>query len=127
MSAKQTGMLIATLFLAREIAHREHLKQTGAGSDARHRALGSFYEAIIPLADHLAEVYQGRYGVLLDIPLVSHDGAEMSALETIQAQCDWIREMRYEAIARTETPLQNIIDEIEALYCSTIYKLKFLA
>ena len=34
---------------------------------------------------------------------------------------------RYKVCEKTDTPLQNIIDEIVGLYLSTLYKLKFLA
>lgn len=120
------GMLIATLFLARDLAHREHLKATGPGSYAAHVALGEFYSGIVDLADTLTETYQGRFERLVDIPLLAND-ADGSILDTLRAQREWIREARYDAIPKEESPLQNIIDEVEALYCSTIYKLKFLA
>lgn len=118
--------LIATLFLARDLAHREHLNVTGPGSYAAHSALGGFYEAVVDLADTLTETYQGRFERLLDIPLLAHDG-KTNMLDTLRAQREWIREARYEAVPKEETPLHNIIDEIESLYCSTIYKIKFLA
>jgi hypothetical protein len=38
-----------------------------------------------------------------------------------------IEDMRYEVVSKTDTPIQNIIDEIVGLYLSTLYKLKFLA
>lgn len=34
---------------------------------------------------------------------------------------------RYEVCDKSDTPMQNIIDEIVGLYLSTLYKLKFLA
>ena len=37
------GRLVGTLFLAREYAHRAHLRVTGPGSYAKHVALGDFY------------------------------------------------------------------------------------
>ena len=120
------GMLIATLFLARDLAHREHLKTTGPGSFAAHLALGEFYPAVVELADRLTETYQGRFERLIDIPLLAND-ADGSILDTLRAQREWIREARDDAVPKAETPLHNIIDEIEALYCSTIFKLKFLA
>ena len=49
--------LIALLFLAREIAHREHLKTR---SFAAHMALNEFYTGIIENADAIAEAYQGQ-------------------------------------------------------------------
>lgn len=126
MSDEKTALIIATLFLARDTAHREHLKVTGPGSYAKHKALESFYEGIVGLADSLAEAYQGRFETLLDIPLVSAD-EDMPILNMLRSQREWIRETRYEAVSKDETPLHNIIDEIESLYFSTIYKLRFLA
>jgi hypothetical protein len=38
-----------------------------------------------------------------------------------------IEEDRFKAVDKECTPLQNIIDEILALFYSTLYKLKFLA
>ena len=126
MAAKQVGTLIATLFLARDLAHREHLKTTGPGSFARHSALGSFYENIIDLADSLTEAWQGRYEELLAIPLLAHE-SDMPMIDMLRAQLDWIHDNRYEAIQREQTALHNMVDEIEALYMSTLYKLRFLS
>lgn len=123
---KEAGMLIAALFLARDIAHREHLKVEGPGSYARHIALGDFYEGIVDLADELCETYQGCFDCILEIPLAAHEG-NPDILETLTGQRDWIRQARYEAIPREETPLQNVIDEVELLYFRTIYKLSRLA
>jgi hypothetical protein len=35
--------------------------------------------------------------------------------------------MRYKVVDKSDSPLQNIIDEIVGLYLSTLYKLKYLA
>jgi hypothetical protein len=120
------GEFIAVLFLARDIAHREHLKVSGPGSYARHMALGAFYEGIVDLADSLAEAYQGRHGIIKTIPLLENEfpGAIVSS---IQKQLDWIEANRYKAVSKDDTALQNIIDEIVALYLKTLYKLKNLA
>ncbi len=55
------GRLIALLFFARDVTHREHLKTT---SYAQHVALNEFYEAIVGNADSIAEAYQGRNGIM---------------------------------------------------------------
>ena len=65
-----TNKIVAVLFLARDLAHREHLTTT---SYAQHIALGDFYPAVIDLADRLAEACQGRHGLMQDIPLLSND------------------------------------------------------
>lgn len=119
------GQFIAVLFLARDLAHRAHLRTTGPGSFARHDALGDFYEGIIDLADSLAEAYQGCELVLIDIPLLDNEfPGEIK--ESLQAQLKWIKANRYKAVEKDETHLQNIIDEIVALYDRTIFKLHFL-
>ena len=48
-------------------------------------------------------------------------------VEFLQAQVDEIETARYKVCEKTETALQNIIDEIVGLYLSTLYKLRFLA
>lgn len=123
MAAEQIGMIIGTLFLARDVTHKEHLKTK---SYAQHMALGGFYGAIIDLADSLAESYQGRFGKLIDIPLMAHKETG-NVQEFLASQLEWIHGTRYQAVPKDESAIQNIIDEIEALYMATIYKLKFLS
>lgn len=116
---------IAVLFLARDIAHREHLRVTGRGSYAKHQALGAFYESIIELADSLAEAYQGRNGIIKDIPLLENEFPG-EIVTSIKNQLKWLEANRYKAVTKDETALQNIIDEIVSLYLSTLYKLQNL-
>ncbi len=115
--------MVGVLFLARELTHREHLKTT---SYSQHKALEEFYTGIVELADKFTETWQGRNRALLTIPLTSNKG-ELNILDLLEAQCDWIGENRYKAVPEKDTALHNIIDEIEGLYCQTIYKLTFLA
>lgn len=120
------AQFIAVLFLARDIAHREHLRVSGAGSFAKHMALGSFYEEVIELADSLAEAYQGRHGIIKNMPLLDNE-FDGEIVSSIQKQLKWIESNRFKAVDKDDTALQNIIDEIVALYLSTLYKLKNLA
>ena len=48
-------------------------------------------------------------------------------VEFLEDQLDQIEKARYEICDREETALQNLIDEIVALYLSTLYKLRFLS
>lgn len=114
---------IGELFLARDVTHSVHLNTR---SYSKHKALGHFYEDIVELADDFAEAYQGRHGLIGPITLKSarKDGSVVPFLEDSLA---YIEENRYKVCEKTDTPLQNIIDEIVALYLSTLYKLKFLA
>lgn len=114
---------IGTLFLARDVAHSVHLNTR---SFAKHKALKGFYEGVVDLADTLAEAYQGRHGLIGPISLMSAKKTN-NILEFLEGQLADIEEMRYKVVDKSDTALQNIMDEIVALYLSTIYKLKFLA
>lgn len=116
---------VAVLFLARDLAHREHLRVTGEGSYAKHVALSAFYEGVIELADKFAEQYQGEYEELLDIPLLDNN-VDSDILDVLRQHKKWIDTHREEICSREHTALHNVIDEIVGLYQSTIYKLKFL-
>lgn len=112
--------LIAIMFLGRELTHREHLKVTGPGSLAKHKALNEFYEGIVDLADKFAETWQGKYGIIEDIPLLENEFAG-NINEVLRQQVEWIDDNRDEV---TEyRPLQNIIDEICGFYLEKLYLL----
>lgn len=119
------GQFIALLFLARDLAHKEHLRVSGPGSYARHVALGEFYPAIVDLADKLAEAYQGRHGIIKDVPLLDNEYGK-DIVVALERQLKWLETNRYKAVVKEDTPLQNIIDEIVGQYLSTLYKLKNL-
>lgn len=119
------GQFVAMLFLARDLAHIEHLRVRGTGSYAAHQALGSFYDGIVGLADSLIEAYQGRTGELVQIDRFG-DSKPQDITTALQAQLKWLEANRYKAIPQDDSPLQNIVDEIAALYLRTLYKLKNL-
>lgn len=117
--------LIGTLFLAREYAHRAHLRVTGPGSFAKHVALGEFYEAIIENADSLTEAYQGRHDEIIDIPYLPMVEEEDPA-KGLQTLLNYVEEIRYDAIDKKDTALQNLVDEAVATFLSALYKLRKL-
>jgi len=114
---------IGMLFLARDVTHSAHLNTR---SYAKHVALNAFYDGIIDLADKFAEAYQGKYGLIGPIALMSAKKTN-NIVEFLEGQVDDLSEMRYKVVDKECTPLQNIIDEIFGLYYTTLYKLKFLA
>jgi chloramphenicol O-acetyltransferase len=114
---------VGMLFLSRDVAHSVHLNTR---SFSKHSALGTFYDEIIDLADSFAEAYQGRHGLIGPISLMSANKTA-NIVDFLQDQLDTIEKARYEVCDKNETALQNIIDEIVALYLSTLYKLRFLA
>ena len=114
---------VGTLFLARDVAHSVHLNTR---SFSKHSALNSFYGEIVELADKFAEAYQGRHGLIGPISLMSAKKTT-NIVEFLEDSMADIEKMRFEVVEKTDTPLQNIIDEIVGLYLSTLCKLKFLA
>jgi hypothetical protein len=114
---------VGTLFLARDVAHSTHLNTR---SFAKHSALNTFYDEVIELADKFAEAYQGKYGLIGPISLMTAKKTN-NIVEFLEGQVDELDAMRYKVVDKDCTPIQNIIDEIFGLYYSTLYKLKFLA
>jgi chloramphenicol O-acetyltransferase len=114
---------VGELFLARDVAHSVHLNTR---SYSKHKALRHFYEDVVELADKFAEAYQGRHGLIGPITLRSARKTT-NITEFLDDSLKEIEKMRYDVCEKTDTPIQNIIDEIVGLYLSTLYKLKFLA
>ena len=114
---------LGTLFLARDVAHSVHLNTR---SYAKHIALNIFYDRIIGAADDFAEAYQGRYGLIGPIPLHS---AKKTAniIEFLEGSLKEIEDSRYEVCDKTDSALQQLIDNIVEIYLRTLYKLRFLA
>ena len=114
---------VGMFFLARDVTHSVHLNTR---SYAKHKALQKFYENIIDLADNFAEAYQGRHGMIGAITLQSSKKTA-NVTEFLEDQLEDIEKYRYEVCGKTDSALQNLIDEIITLYLSTLYRLKFLS
>lgn len=114
---------VGLFFLARDVTHSVHLNTR---SYSKHKALQKFYENIIDLADNFAEAYQGRYGLLGPISLMSAKKTS-NVIEFLENQLAEIESVRYDVCDKDDTPLQNLIDGIIELYLTTLYKLRFLA
>jgi hypothetical protein len=114
---------VGMLFLARDVTHSVHLNTR---SYSKHKALQKFYDGIIDLADTFAEAYQGKYGLIG--PITLHSAKKTgNVVEFLEDQLEEIHAVRYEVVDKDCTAIHNIIDEIEGLYMSTLYKLKYLA
>ena len=123
MDTTMMGRLIALLFLGREVAHREHLRTK---SYSQHVALNTFYDGIIEIADSIAEAFQGRHGIIANIPMLTND--TQGAIDVVlEKQLAAIEKLRYTAVPKEETAIQNLIDTAVELYLSTIYKLRNLS
>ena len=120
---KKCADFVGLFFLARDVAHSVHLNTR---SYAKHKALQEFYEEIVELADGFSEAYQGRYGLIGPISLLSAKKTT-NIIEFLEDQLAEIEATRYDGCEKTDTQLQNLIDGIIELYLSTLYKLRFLA
>ena len=114
---------VGMFFLARDVTHSVHLNTR---SYSKHKALQKFYENIIDLADNFAEAYQGRNGMIGAITLQSSKKTA-NVTEFLEDQLEDIEKYRYDICDKTDSALQNLIDEIIGLYLSTLYRLKFLS
>lgn len=122
----ETGRLVADLMSAATSMHRLHLKVTGPGSYAAHKAIGDFYEAIQGHADSIAEQYQGARESLLDIPPmypVSLDSVDSAVqmLRDLTGKVDGLQKIM------PFSEIVNQLDEVKSLIDSTKYKLLFLS
>lgn len=105
--------------------HRLHLKVTGDGSFAAHKALGEFYEGLHGHADTLVEGYQGVAEKLLkytDMPI--------RTLDTTADAVGYLRDL-YNSINKLQgmmpySEIVNNLDLVKDSINSTKYKLLFL-
>ena len=114
---------LGLLFLARDVAHSVHLNTR---SFSKHEALNIFYNRIIGAADDFAEAYQGRHGLIG--PITLHSAKKTAnVIEFLQDSLAEIEGARYDVCDKSDSSLQQLIDNIVELYLTTLYKLKFLA
>ena len=121
--AYKAADFVGILFLARDVTHSVHLNTR---SYAKHKALQKFYESIIDLADSFAEAYQGRHGLIGPISLMSAKKTS-NVVEFLESQLAEIESVRYDVVDKSDSSMQQLIDNIIELYLSTLYKLRFLA
>jgi DNA-binding ferritin-like protein len=106
--------------------HQLHLKVTGPGSDAAHRALGAFYDSMPDLVDKVAEQYQGAREKLLDFPTVP-----AYKCGSVQEAISHMKELYTEVVDLQKimpfSEIVNQLDEVKSLISATKYKLMFLS
>ena len=114
---------VGLLFLARDVAHSVHLNTR---SFSKHEALNIFYNRVISVADDFAETYQGTHGLIGPITLHSAKKTN-NIIEFLEDSLKQIEDARYEVCDKSDSTLQQLIDNIIEVYRRTLYKLKFLA
>ena len=109
--------------MARDVAHSVHFNTR---SYSKHVALNIFYNRIVGAADDFAETYQGRHGLIG--PITLHSAKKTSnVIEFLEDSLAEIEAARYEVCDKTDSSLQQLIDNIIEIYLRTLYKLRFLA
>lgn len=113
--------LIVTLFSARDMAHKLHLLTS---SLSQHLSLEEFYNSIVPLADELAEVSQGKGGLLTGMLNTTSDIPFTCDPVTFSRELnDYLEGLGRSRIPASDSTLNNIFDEIRALSLRMNYKL----
>jgi len=114
--------LIAACFRTRNQAHLMHWKTK---SYAQHKALGSFYEDLVATLDRLVETCQGSKGIIGHVNLACKDES-IDIIKCLTDDANWISKSRAK-LGHGVPAIENILDELVALYLKTIYKLKNLS
>lgn len=112
------AVLIKKLFEARQIIHNEHL---ATNSYAAHKALDAFYNGILEIADELAEIYQGEFG-LLDLS-GSINVVRVEPTAYLKELANFLKGAPSLIGPDFQSHHQNILDAATALCYETIYLL----
>jgi len=120
-----TAACVSELMNAGTSFHKLHLKITGVGSYAGHKALNDLYDALPGHADDLAEGYQGASEKLL-----SYTEASPAILNSVDDAIKYIREI-YSMVSSLQSKMPyseivNALDIVKDSLNSTKYKLLFL-
>lgn len=116
---------VSRSFVIRNAAQLAHWRCQGEGSFARHEALGDLYEGIVSKIDDIVEVMQGHMGEVIGPVKLAATDNKRDLLAMVKDECAWVTENRSE-IADNHPAIENMLDELCALYLKTAYKLKFL-
>jgi len=116
---------VSELMNAATSFHKLHLKVTGTGSYAAHKALNELYDALPGHADDLAEGFQGASEKLL-----SYKDVAPRSLESVADGLSYLREMKEMVNGlQAKMPYSEIVNDLDTVK-STIngikYKLLFL-
>jgi DNA-binding ferritin-like protein len=120
-----TAACVSELMNAATAIHKLHLKVSGSGSYAAHKALDELYDALPGHADDLAEGFQGASEKLL-----TYKEAAPRTLNTVAEAIDYLKEMTEMVTGlQAKMPYSEIVNDLDMIK-STInsgkYKLIFL-
>ena len=120
-----TAACVSELMNAATSFHKLHLKVTGTGSFAAHKALNELYDALPGHADDLAESFQGAAEKLL-----SYTDASPRSLGSVADAVDYLNEMKKMVDGlQAKMPYSEIVNDLDTIKStlnSAKYKLIFL-
>ena len=114
--------LISRVFASRNATHIEHWRTK---SYAAHIALGEFYDGVIDNIDGIVEAYQGAFD-LVKVGTLDRQPPAGDIIKHLEDDVMWIGKNRL-AITRGLPSLDNMLQTLEDLYLSNLYKLKHLS
>ena len=120
-----TAACVSELMNAATSFHKLHLKVTGVGSFAAHKALNELYDALPDHADTLVEGYQGAAEKLL-----TYSEVAPRTLDTVADGVKYLKDI-YAMINKLQgmlpySEIVNNLDLVKDSINSTKYKLLFL-
>lgn len=120
-----TAACVSELMNAATSFHKLHLKVTGTGSFAAHKALNDLYDALPGHADDLAEGYQGAAERILE-----YTESSPRVLPSVTEGLSYIRDLiTMVTELQAEMPYSEIVNDLDLVKStlnSTKYKLLFL-
>ena len=104
---------------------QSHVFHLQTKSYAEHKALQKYYENIDGLVDDLIETYQGENDIIENyksLPMLKYE-SKQQVISYFNELMEMVRELSEDF----PSYLKNIVDDIEVLINSTLYKLKHLS
>jgi DNA-binding ferritin-like protein len=121
----QCASLANELMNAATSFHKLHLKVTGLGSYASHKALNEIYDALPGHADDLVEGYQGAAEKILDLP-----NTMPRTLNSVEEAISYLRDLTSQVDSLQSvmpyTQIVNDLDNVKSSIDGVKYKLLFL-
>lgn len=121
----QTATCVSELMNAATSFHKLHLKVTGLGSFASHKALNKLYDALPDHADALAEGFQGAAEKLL-----VYEDCSPRILNSVEESLSYMRDLCQQVNSlQAIMPYSEIINDLDTIKStmnSIKYKLLFL-
>jgi hypothetical protein len=107
-----------------ESATQAHIFHLQSDSYAQHIALCAYYNGIPGIIDALAELLQGRYGILRGYTAPTQYLEDNNVVEYFKNLLETVDAQR--ANLPQDSNIQNSVDNVVDLIQSTLYKLTFL-